>query len=185
MATERDVAPDQEVLLAQELFRDPRTRPLIEQAIATAHPETAHASVPAYMLRKEVSEATAALQKERDEWKAERQKEADDRKAATELGQWRRSLVQHGARPEEIKDVEEFARKRNNANPEDVMEAWRKQQRLAEPTSGRFGVRMPGASAGEFFKGLDENPDKFARERFAKDLADMTAGRPLDPSPIG
>lgn len=156
--------------LAHELFEDPRTRPVIEEQIAVLHPERAAIAVPGHALRQEFAKEREALHKERDELRAERAQEKANRDAELARAEWFGRLAKHGARRDELEGMTKFALERKNGDPESVVDAYRKQQRLAEPSPGRFTPTIPGVKAGEFFKGLDENPDRWAKDTAARDI---------------
>ena len=131
--------------LAAQLFADPKTRPLMDEATALLYPERAHVAVPAYVMKKEVNKELDALKKERADYQAQREKDAADQKSGQELLAWRRGLVAAGAKVEEIPELEKFARERNNGNPDDVVLSYRNRQRLAEPRCARRDVAAVAA----------------------------------------
>ena len=178
--------PDQVTALAHQLFNDPKTRPLIEQGIATLYPDRAAAAVPAYQMRQEVQAEIKALRDENEKIKTERATEKLAETNAAQALAWRRGAVAAGAKVEELPKIEELANKKLIGHPEVAVREFRHEQQLADPSPARFGAMLPGPKAGEFFKDLTPgNEDRWARERAARDIAAIRAGRPLDPSPLG
>lgn len=176
--------------LAHELFENPKTRPLIEEGIATLHPDRAPMAVPGYVMRQEFQKEREEFRKEVDAFKTERAQEKEAA-ASQALGQqWHANLKKFGARDDEIKPMFELAVQRKIGDPEAVVDQYRKQQTLAAPTSGRFGVQIPGEKAGEFFKGLTvEGADDWARNGAARDIEiikrhGVDALERLAPSPL-
>lgn len=181
-----DQQVDQVTQLAHQLFNDPKTRPKIEEAIATLYPDRAAQAVPAYQMRQEVQAEIKALRDENEKIKTERAAEKQAEVSAAQALAWRRGAVAAGAKVEDLPNIEKLANEKLIGHPEVAVREYKHQQQLADPSPATFGAMMPGPAAGDFFKGLTPgNEDRWARERAARDIAAIRRGAPLDPSPLG
>lgn len=182
IAAEAPATPS-EVRLARSLFGNPKTRPGMQKLIRELHPE---ADLPELDARAAVADARAAT--DRATKAAERlENDAVTRRLEDE----RAKVVAAGlATREEIPAIEKLMQ---DVPMGDHMAAARYHRTLTAPaaptTTSRGSYVMPGKDGSAFFKGLFtgnfDDATKWAAERAYKDVADLRAGRPLDPAPLG
>lgn len=171
--------PDARTQLAEALFNDPETRPLIEQGIVKKWGDKGKAAIPGYGLREAMEQDRAALAAEREQWRAERERD----KAERELERSRRSVYDDPTlriQPHEIEHVEKMMVERSIGEHRAAAELYRaNQQRVAEPRGISFAADVPGlnGAGGDEFKGIIADADGWARNRAAEIINDFRAGR--------
>lgn len=177
---------DARALLAESLWNheDEEVRTGFRSLIAKAHPK-AKAQMPDVIVREEGSKLLAEGRKMIEDLRKEREAEKIER----ERESWQSRLVKGFKAPdgshqkvnaEDIPEIEKLMVEHSTASPEMAAFAYLAQKRVAAPTAEpqSYGVRIPGqAGTGDFFKGIMDNPDAWAREKAHSMWADLKAGR--------
>ena len=173
MADEQDAR----VLLAEALFSDPKSRPVMEDLIAEKFPKAAP-TIPGFQARKAVEAELAELRKLRDELKSERDTDKMRREVDAE---WQRVVAAGLVSDEDRAEVEKIMAERKTANYEDAAERLAAQRRaaIAPPRSDARTMQVPGVkgAGGDWFKGIVENPEGWARDAAEQVVADIQRGQ--------
>lgn len=171
MADEQDAR----VVLAEALFNDPETRPQMEEMIAKKYPKAAP-TIPGYNTRKEVEKTLAELRKEIED--AKREREAARIKQESDA-EWAEVVTAGLVSDEDRTAVEEIMTKRRTANYEDAARHLRDSRKVAAPRSDSRGMQIPGVkgAGGEWFKGIVENPEGWARQAAETIMDDFANGK--------
>ena len=179
MADEQDAR----VLLAEALFSDPKSRPVMEDLIAEKFPKAAP-TIPGFQARKAVEAELAELRKLRDEVKSDRESEKLRREIDAE---WARVVAAGLVSDEDRAEVEKIMAERKTANYEDAAERLASQRRaaIAAPRSDSRFMQVPGVNGagGDWFKGhngspsIGENPEAWARSAAEDVVRDIQRGQ--------
>jgi hypothetical protein len=182
MAEGGELTPDTiaRVRLAETLWNDPETRPLVEQAIAKKFPGQKH-NIPGYQEREEMTKLRAEMAEEREAIRRER--EAERRDAAFNAS--RRTIVDDPTlriREEELPHVEKIMSEESVLNHRAAAEIYRAREAAAAPARrGGYmgGMQVPGenGAGGDYFKGIIANPEAWAREKAGEIINDFASGR--------
>lgn len=174
MADEQDA----KTLLAEALFSDPQTRPYLEDAIVKKWGDKGAAQIPGYNARKELEKEIAETRKLREKWEAE-ETERRARKEAEE--EWAAARIRFDLTDADKPDVEKIMAERKTANYEDAAEklALARRAAIAPPRSDARTMQVPGVkgAGGDWFKGIVEDPETWARQAADQVLADFAAGK--------
>lgn len=168
---------DEKTRLSETLWNDPETRPYLEAAVAKKFPQATHA-MPGYEARQIGAATVAAVKKIVDTDKAERQSE----KAQQVLARERQSIMDDPElriREDEIPAVEQLMETELIGTHRGAARLHRAQTTVATPRSETSAMEIPGlqGAGGDDFKGIIENPDKWARDKSHQILNDFRAGR--------
>lgn len=172
-------APDARTRLAETLWNDPQTRPLMERAMVEKFGDKARDAIPMYREREGIAAELAALRQEREQEKAERIKE----QSTQALERERRKIIEDPelrVRPEEIPAIEKLMNDRLIGDHRTAAEFHRASQQVAAPRGGvSFAAEIPGlnGAGGDDFKDIIADPDGWARRRTVEIMNDFSAGR--------
>lgn len=169
---------DARTRLTEALFNDPETRPLIEQAIKQKFPQV---RIPAQDVRDEGAKTLAEIRAEREKLEADRR--AMEGITAREDAR-RKIMLDPDLRiqPEEIAAVEALMTEKLIGTHETAAKMYRLEQAatIGRPRSGEPAtLEIPGVggAGGDEFKGITEDPDKWARNRAREIANDFAAGK--------
>jgi hypothetical protein len=164
---------DARTRLAEALFDDPETRPLLEEAIAKKFPDKAKAVLPGREVRLQGQQMLDQLKKERDAFAQEMEQERQRKNLEAE----RDKIRAQGIRDDEIPEVEKIMTGDLIGKHEVAAELYRtRQQQVAAPRSIYSTMDVPGlrGNHGEEFKGVNGGPSIIAdRDVWARQMADQ------------
>lgn len=168
---------DAKTRLAETLWNDKETRPYLEAAVAKKFPDAVH-SMPGYEARQIGVQTVGAVKQMLDADRAERV--ADKAKEA--LARERQSIMDDPElriREDEIPAVEKLMETELIGTHRGAARLHRAQTTVATPRSETSAMEIPGlqGAGGDDFKGIIENPDKWARDKSHQILNDFRAGR--------
>jgi len=169
---------DPRTRLAETLWNDPDTRPYMESAMVRKFGDKAKSAIPLYQEREALYQDRQEWQQEREQIKAEREQE----KAQRALEQERRKVMddpQLRVKPDEIPHIEKLMNDELIGTHGAAARLYRASQHVASPRGFDFAASVPGlgGAGGDEFKGLVDNPDKWARDRTMEILNDFQGGR--------
>lgn len=164
--------------LAESLWNDPETRPLLEEAVVRKFGDRGKAAIPLYQDREQLAQERAEMRAEREQWRAERQQEL----AGRALDMERRKILDDPVlriKPDDIPHVEKLMEEQTIGSHRAAAQLYRQQQQIAAPRGTGFAAEIPGmnGAGGEHFAGIVQNPDAWARKQAEQIIADFAAGR--------
>ena len=167
---------DARAMLAEALFNDPEEGPKIREIIARKFPKT-KGMMPDLVIREESEKTRAEIRKEREEWKREQDQERNQRA----LDRAREELLadpELKVRAEELPAIEKLMQDELIGTHKAAARLYRAQQVVAAPRGSSL-MEVPGlnGAGGAEYKGLVENPDKWAREKAHEVISDFQKGQ--------
>lgn len=173
-------APDARVQLAEALWSDPETGPTMRELVAKKYPQ-AKSQMPDLVFREQAQKDRAAWQAELDKERAERLAERRER----DLERLRRGVIDDPVlrvQPTELEPIEKLMTEEGIGTHRAAAEVYRARQTAANPPrlggyAGAMQVPGHGGAGGDYFKGIIENPDQWAREKSQEIFNDFANGR--------
>lgn len=178
MATNPPPRPDPRSQLAESLWNDPETRPLLEEAVIRKYGERGKQAIPLYQDREALAAERAEMRAEREQWRAERQQELAGRALDLE----RRKILEDPTlriKPDDIPQIEKLMEEQTIGSHRAAAQLYRQQQQVATPRGTGFAAEIPGmnGAGGDHFAGIVQNPDAWARKTAEQIIADFQNGR--------
>lgn len=188
---ERQKQHEAELRLSRALWTDPETAPEMQKLVEKVAPGSIARAETQETVRNTVSPLLDEVRKERAAFAKELETEKEQRARQSAI----QAVIAKGlASEDEIPEIEKLMREKYVADYEVAATYFRTTRDVAEPRAASVGMQIPGllGAGGDFFSPKDgpklgsrdaNERDLWARNRAMKDLADLRAGRPLDPAP--
>lgn len=176
-----DTTPDARARLADALWNDPEAGPKFRALVAEKYPQ-AKSMMPDLVLREQNQKELDLIRAERE---ADRKERAEDRRQM-DLERARRSVLEDNrlrVTPTDIEPIEKLMIDEGIGTHRAAAEVYRARQAAAGPQDRIGGyagaMQVPGhrGAGGDYFKGIIEDPDSWAREKSQEILHDFANGR--------
>lgn len=161
--------------LAAKLFEDPDARKDLERHTKRLFPK---ASIPQVELREEADKVREEIKKEREEWDKERSRDKWERERTQAWEALKKDPELH-VTDEEIPEIEKLMQDELIGNHRTAARYYRAQQQVAAPSGVSLGMSVPGVkgAGGDYFKGIVDDPDAWARGKSEEILNDFARGQ--------
>lgn len=161
--------------LAAKLFEDPDARRDMEKHTARLYPK---AHIPQVELREEANKVREEIKKEREEWDKQRAAEKWERERNAAWQALKDDPDLH-VTDAEIPEIEKLMQEELIGNHRTAAKYYRAQQQVAAPSGVSLGMSVPGVkgAGGDYFKGIVDDPDAWARGKSEEILNDFARGQ--------
>jgi hypothetical protein len=180
MADREPTARDMAIaMMMDDIARDPQYRGPLHDILAAKYPEQA-GNIPEVAARQAIAPEIAELRKEREALQAERVKDQQTRNRVN----FRQALLSHGAKEDELDELEKYAVAHATADPKLVVMGFRNEHAVAAPAlSSSYSPIWPTSpNAGEYFKGIGEDRIGWQRGKIDEIVNAWKTGKTLEPA---
>ena len=176
---ETDKDQDAKAALAEYLFNDPETGPVMRDMVAKKFPKV-KASMPDVLVREELSAVRADIKKERDDFRTERDRDREERAYRAAIDEITNDPELH-ITAEEIPIIEKKMKDEVIGTHRAAARLYRAEQQIGAPRSDVSGgpLEVPGlgGAGGDDYKDIVQNPELWGRKMAHRVLNDFRGGR--------
>lgn len=169
---------DAKAALAEYLFNDAETGPIMRDMVAKKFPKV-KASMPDVLVREELSTVRSEIKKEREDFRAERDREREERAYRAAVDEIKSDPDLH-ITDDEIPIIEKKMKDEVIGTHRAAARLYRAEQQIAAPRSMTGGpLEVPGVmgAGGDDYKDIVQNPELWGRKMAHRVIAEFQHGR--------